>query len=138
MKRDDWWQWHQLNNMQTICTLFQIDNHAGTTSVNFLRARCSSCHQTDSVKSSQVIIMKCCHLILSGRLIGIHDARIIQHHVVVGQRQYAVVQSCYDFLVSRRHRLYTSSTLCQTWTMQFRTSKLQDNASIHTISLISV
>jgi len=24
------WQWHQLDHMQIICTLFQIDNHTST------------------------------------------------------------------------------------------------------------
>jgi len=27
------WQWHQLNYMQTICTLLQTDNHASTPSL---------------------------------------------------------------------------------------------------------
>jgi len=38
--RDDavWgWQWHQLDHMQTICTLIQIDNHTNTWSLNFCR-----------------------------------------------------------------------------------------------------
>jgi len=45
------WQWHQLNHMQIICTLFQTDNHASTSSLNFLQAGCSSCHPTNSVKA---------------------------------------------------------------------------------------
>jgi len=28
------WQWHQLDNMQIICTSLQIHNHAGTSSLN--------------------------------------------------------------------------------------------------------
>jgi len=28
-------QWHQLNHMQTICTLFQTDNHTSTPSLKF-------------------------------------------------------------------------------------------------------
>ena len=35
--RDDgvWrWQWHQLDHMQTICTLLQTDNHTNTSSVS--------------------------------------------------------------------------------------------------------
>jgi len=28
------WQWHQLDYMQIICTLFQLDNHASALSVN--------------------------------------------------------------------------------------------------------
>ena len=38
--RDDgvWgWQWHQLDHMQTICTLLQTDNHTNTSSLNFYR-----------------------------------------------------------------------------------------------------
>jgi len=29
------WQRHQLDHMQTICTLFQTDNHINTSSLNF-------------------------------------------------------------------------------------------------------
>jgi len=35
--RDDggWkWQWHQLDDMQTICTSLQTDNHTNTSSLN--------------------------------------------------------------------------------------------------------
>ena len=42
--RDDgvlWWQWHQLDYMQTICTLLHTDNHTNTSSLN-LHAGCSS------------------------------------------------------------------------------------------------
>jgi len=38
--RDNEWQWHQLDNMQTICTLLQTDNHTNTPSLNFLLAVC--------------------------------------------------------------------------------------------------
>jgi len=31
------WQWHQLDDMQIICTLFQTHNHAGTSPVSFYR-----------------------------------------------------------------------------------------------------
>jgi len=31
------WQWHQLDNMQIICTLLQADNRASTSSLNFHR-----------------------------------------------------------------------------------------------------
>jgi len=30
-------QWHQLDHMQTICTLFQRDHHTNTSSLNFNR-----------------------------------------------------------------------------------------------------
>jgi len=34
--RDDGvWQWHQLDHMQTICTLLQTDNHINTSALNF-------------------------------------------------------------------------------------------------------
>jgi len=29
------WQWHQLDNMQIICTSLQTDNHASTSPLNF-------------------------------------------------------------------------------------------------------
>jgi len=38
--RDDrgfWMQWHQLDNMETICTSLQTDNHTNTSSLNFYR-----------------------------------------------------------------------------------------------------
>jgi len=46
------WQWHQLDHMQIICTSLQTDNHANTSSLNFLQAGCSSRHPADSVKSA--------------------------------------------------------------------------------------
>jgi len=30
-----WWQWHQLDNMQIICTSSPTDNHARTSSLIF-------------------------------------------------------------------------------------------------------
>ena len=39
--RDDWvlgWQWHQLDRMQTICTLLQTYSHTSTLSLNFYRS----------------------------------------------------------------------------------------------------
>jgi len=33
-------QWHQLDRMEIICTSLQTDNHASTTSLNFLQAGC--------------------------------------------------------------------------------------------------
>jgi len=44
------WQWHQLDQMQIICTSLQTDNHASTSSLNFLQARCSSWRPINSVK----------------------------------------------------------------------------------------
>jgi len=39
--RDSEWQWHQL----------QTDNHANTSPLSFLQARCPSCRPTNSVKA---------------------------------------------------------------------------------------
>jgi len=33
-------QWHQLDHMQTICTLLQTDNYTNTSSLNFLQVGC--------------------------------------------------------------------------------------------------
>jgi len=44
------WQWHQLDHMQIICTLFQTDNQASTSSLNFLQVECSCWCPTKSVK----------------------------------------------------------------------------------------
>jgi len=30
-----WWQWHQLDHMQIICTSLQRDNHASTSPLSF-------------------------------------------------------------------------------------------------------
>ena len=30
-------EWHQLDHMQTVCTLLQTDNHTNTSSLNFYR-----------------------------------------------------------------------------------------------------
>ena len=45
------WQWHLLDHMQIICTSFQTDNHASTSSLNFLQAGCPSFRPTNSVKA---------------------------------------------------------------------------------------
>jgi len=37
MKRDDGWQWHQLYNMQLLCTFSPARYHASTSSLNFYR-----------------------------------------------------------------------------------------------------
>jgi len=47
---DSEWQWHQLSCMQ-VCTSLQTDNHASNPPLNFLHARCPSCHPTNSVKA---------------------------------------------------------------------------------------
>jgi len=43
------WQWSQLNHLQIICTSLQSDNHAITSTLKFLQARCSSWRPTNSV-----------------------------------------------------------------------------------------
>jgi len=48
--RDSEWQWHQLGRMQ-VSTSLQADNHANTSPLSFLQARCPSCHPTNSVKA---------------------------------------------------------------------------------------
>jgi len=45
------WQWHQLNHMQAILHFAPEDNHASTSSLEFLRAGCPSCRPTNSVKA---------------------------------------------------------------------------------------
>ena len=45
------WQWHQLDHMQIIFTSLQTDNHASTSSVNFLQAWYSSWCPSNSVKA---------------------------------------------------------------------------------------
>jgi len=51
---DSEWQWHQLGHMQ-VCTSLQTDNHASTSLLSFLQARCPSCHPTNSVKVPSVL-----------------------------------------------------------------------------------
>jgi len=41
------WQWHQLDNMQIMCTSLQTDNHASSRVLNFLQTGCP----TNSVKA---------------------------------------------------------------------------------------
>jgi len=45
------WQWHQLDQVQIICTSLQTYNHASTSSLSFLQARCSSWCPTNSDKA---------------------------------------------------------------------------------------
>jgi len=48
--RDSEWQWHQQGHMQ-VGTSLQTDNHASTSSLSFLQAKCPSCRPTNSVKA---------------------------------------------------------------------------------------
>ena len=45
------WQWHKLDHMQTNCTSLHTDNYTSTSSLNFLRARCSFWRPTNNVGS---------------------------------------------------------------------------------------
>jgi len=45
-----WWQWHQLDHMQMICTSLQTDNHTSTSPLNILQAECSCWRPTNTVK----------------------------------------------------------------------------------------
>jgi len=47
-----WWQWHQLDHMQIICTSLQTDNHASTSSLNFF-------HRPDALPDAQPTASKC-------------------------------------------------------------------------------
>jgi len=37
-----WWQWHQMDHMQMICTSIQSADHGSTSSLKFLHAGFSS------------------------------------------------------------------------------------------------
>jgi len=67
---DSEWQWHQLSHMQ-VCTSLQIDNHASTSLLSFLQARCPSCHPTNSFQ-----LHASCHLtaVSSGHAAGCQPA----------------------------------------------------------------
>ena len=57
------WQWRQLNHMPIICTSLQTDNHASTSPLSFLHARCPSCCPTNSIKAWcawYVYVSSCC------------------------------------------------------------------------------
>jgi len=47
---------HQLDHMQIICISFQRDNHASTTSLNLLVARCSSWCLANSLKTLKALL----------------------------------------------------------------------------------
>jgi len=53
--RDGGWQRHQLDHMQIICISFHTDNHASTSSLNFLQTECSSWCPTNGVKALQAL-----------------------------------------------------------------------------------
>ena len=45
------WQWHHPDHMQIICTLLQTDNHASTSSLNFLTGRMPFLRPTNSINA---------------------------------------------------------------------------------------
>jgi len=45
------WQWYQLVHVQS--TSLETDNDVRTSSLNFLQARCSSWHPSNSIKASK-------------------------------------------------------------------------------------
>jgi len=51
------WHWHQLDHMKTICTLLQTDNHAITSSLNFVTSRmlCVMPNQEASTEGNQIV-----------------------------------------------------------------------------------
>ena len=57
LKQETEWQWHQLGHVQ-ICSSFQIDNHASTSPLSFLKARCPSCCPTNSIKALKAKALK--------------------------------------------------------------------------------
>jgi len=46
------WQLHQLDHMQITCTSLQTDNHANTSTLNFVQAACSSWRPTKALKAT--------------------------------------------------------------------------------------
>jgi len=62
------WQWHQLDDMQIICTSLQTDNHASTSPLSFYRPDALSATQPTGV--SQLPVLDCgmtFHLGFGGR-----------------------------------------------------------------------
>jgi len=55
--------WHQQDHMQIICTLLQTDNHATTSPLDFLQARCPSCRPSNSIKALKAHTITCIKLI---------------------------------------------------------------------------
>ena len=49
------WHWHQLYHMQIIFTLLKTYNHASPSPLSFLRAGCSSCCPSTSVRALKAV-----------------------------------------------------------------------------------
>ena len=95
------WQWHQLDHTQIIFTTFQTDNHASTSSLNFLRAGCSSLCPTNSVKAQTQDISKL-QVLLVLSFILLMDIS-------------ATVQLPYTFRWHNQHPTYPSSLTVAGW-----------------------
>ena len=63
------WQWHQLDNMQIICTSVHTDNHASSLSLDFLLAGCFSWCPTNSVKALKANILRSFYIVQKSVLI---------------------------------------------------------------------
>jgi len=51
-------QWHQLDHVQIICISFKADDHASTSSLNFLQAGCSAWCPINSVEALKAMQLK--------------------------------------------------------------------------------
>ena len=67
--------------MDTICTSLQTDNHASTSSVNFLQDACSSWWSSNTVKSLKVTV--CSFVCLSTPASSLTDVNITQQIVAI-------------------------------------------------------
>jgi len=93
------WQWHQLDHMQIICTTLQTANHASTPSLNFLRAGCSSCCPTNSIKA------------LKTNVFALFEPDPSDPHTVCSQHRHTQREKC---LPSSRHHAATGPPVWMT------------------------
>ena len=97
-------QQHQLDNMQTICTLLGTDNHSNTSLLKFLQTGCSSWYPSNSVKALKALELietqpgprKVCN----NRVSFITESVVIRFHCVWLVSLYSVI-------------LYLLRSLCQ-------------------------
>ena len=63
-----------MSMVQVICTLLQTDNHANTSSFNFLQAGCSSCCPYNSIKAVNELITESlnCFLEIFCQVFSVH------------------------------------------------------------------
>ena len=68
-----WWQWHQLDHMQVICTLLQTDNHTSTSSLIKFFSGLDGC-PTNGVKALKAVQLiqnlVCCDYLSRNRITG--------------------------------------------------------------------